>query len=297
MQLQACDYIRTLPNCTPKRLPQLLPDADSEGKTNSFRSSLSDTSQSALDLLSQLLTFDPTIRIDVPSALTHAYVSTYHDESDEPTCPETFENWEQVESLQTIEELREAVTREIGEFRVEVRTVMNEENEVDDPVETLVSEAGQSSRPIYSDLGISPHTTSMPFPRAARESTPPTPMSALSEDSFGNPISGRSSRRTSGHGIHVRRPSSFLFSSPLGAGMTPMASQRSLPSEGGAFWNGRRSRAPSAAGEFTSLRPLIRQLSTVGLGDGKPLLGGEKAEMDVGEVPPMTVSPGDTALL
>ena len=171
---------------------------------------------------------------------------------------------------------------------------MNEEEEVEEEeVESLMPEPGPSSRLPFSDLGISPQTISMPFPRA-RESTPPTPMSALSEESFGNPISGRSSRRTSGHGIQVRRPSSFLFSSPLGAGMTAMASQSTMNFEGGAFWSGRRSRAPSATGEFTSLRPLIRQLSTVGLGDGKPLLGGEKAEMDEGEVPPMTVSPGDT---
>jgi hypothetical protein len=51
------------------------------------------------------------------------------------------------------------------------------------------------------------------------------------------------------------------------------------------FYNGRRSRAPSATGEF-SLRPLIRQLSTVGIGvggdDGVPVPGAESSRPGLG---------------
>ena len=45
---------------------------------------------------------------------------------DEPSCPSTFDKWEVVESLETIEELREAITREIEEFRADVRSVPEE---------------------------------------------------------------------------------------------------------------------------------------------------------------------------
>lgn len=258
----------------------------------------------ALDLLSHLLKFDPTTRIDVPTALTHAYVSTYHDESDEPFCPRTFDKWEEVESLETIEELRIAITREIAEFRAEVRTVSQEEEYVveqeDGEEKTItmvnpVPKTGLSPRSGYFDLGISPQTSTAPLAPSRdreRESTPPTPMTALSEDSFGNPLSGRTSRRTSGQMPIIRRPNSCLFASPLGAGMTPMPSQTIMLSESGGSWNGRRSRAASGTGEFASLRPLIRQLSTVGQ-DGKAAIGGDGSETDEDVLPPMIVSPSD----
>ena len=39
----------------------------------------------ALDLLSKMLTFDPTKRITVEEALAHSYLENLHDEHDEPT--------------------------------------------------------------------------------------------------------------------------------------------------------------------------------------------------------------------
>ena len=42
---------------------------------------------------------------------------------DEPSCSEPFTKWEQVESLETIQELREAISREIEEYRAEVRSL------------------------------------------------------------------------------------------------------------------------------------------------------------------------------
>lgn len=67
-----------------------------------------------------MLAFDPTKRLDVVTALEHPYVGAYHDPADEPDC-EVFDRWEEVESLQTIEELRAALTQEIAEYRAEVR--------------------------------------------------------------------------------------------------------------------------------------------------------------------------------
>jgi len=104
---KACAYMRTLPVHQPKDLATVLPNAD----------------PLALDLVQQLLSFSPDSRIDVVKALSHPYVAYHHDEADEPSCPQVFDKWEQVESLETIEELREAITREIEEYRAEVRNV------------------------------------------------------------------------------------------------------------------------------------------------------------------------------
>jgi hypothetical protein len=170
----------------------------------------------------------------------------------------------------------------------------------------------------------------------------------------GAPISRTSSRRGSGHSMSGRRPASFLFS-PFGSGMTPLPSMIGSQSQGsnlasapgssttastatsatgtgpgtGAtmghghsasvdYYSGRRSRAPSTTGGDYSLRPLIRQLSTVGMGvggdDGVPVAGGESAKAGLGldgvnvpphaynrpmdqggddGLPPMRVSPSD----
>lgn len=328
----------------------------------------------ALDLLDCLLVFDPAERVDVNTALTHAYVGPYHDPADEPSCPELFNKWEEVESLQTIPELRAAITREIAEFREEVRTIQTFDDEEEVEVEeldeqvvlvsqsgeivaspvhsTLQSQAGPSISPrsaMYGDVGVSPHTVTVPLPRNAestssplgskiplsrntsrergrsrdsqRDSNPPTPataLSTLSEDSFSAaPMTGRISRRSSGISMHGRRPTSFLFSNPLGGGMTPMSTIVSLPGANttsplqshvaglpSATTSGYpegyarpRSRAPSSTGEF-NMRPLMRQLSTVGLDHlGKQSTGtldsGHPAAPGAEDVPPLPVSASD----
>ncbi|KAK4685937.1 hypothetical protein P7C73_g4198, partial [Tremellales sp. Uapishka_1] len=279
---KACAYLNTLPHHEPIDLGIHIPNADPE----------------AIDLLSKLLIFDPSQRMTVVDALSHPYVSAYHDESDEPSCPELFEKWEEVESLSTIEELREAVTREIEEFRAEVRTVEEEadkeeeEETIDDrDVESLWHSKklsasphpdGDTSSSAPADFSVSPRTSHMATvpapPRKEKDSAPTTPM----ED--------RASRRSSAY-MH-RRPTSF-FSSPMGIGMTPLPSKDANAPHEPMLRS--RSRAPSATGmEFaTTLRPLLRQLSTVGfenkLGDTDLGLGlgGDRDE------PPMTVSPSD----
>ncbi|RSH91880.1 hypothetical protein EHS25_009250 [Saitozyma podzolica] len=345
---KACAYIRSLPHSEPVPLQLILPDAEPH----------------ALDLLNQLLAFDPSGRITVEQALAHPYVGTYHDESDEPACHSTFDKWEDVESLTTIEELRAAISREINEFREEVRT-LDEDSElegeeyeegettymVEDSSQAIVDSPmpeagttiplppgpGHSPKQSLHDigLGVSPKTvtSALPIQRARsrdREATPQTPGTAFSEDSFSAPAppSGRASRRTSTHSIH-RRPNSFLFSSPLGAGMTPLQSMSMITSDRERAERGRdsvvssasvstgggpgtasyrplpRSRAPSSTGEFASLRPLIRSLSVVGIdqelrrledGERRGSLSGRRgstAGENHSEVPPMSVSPSD----
>lgn len=79
------------------------------------------TLSAALDLLEKMLAFDPGDRITVLEALEHPWLAAYHDVSDEPECPKTFEKWRKIEELQTLDEFREALWDEIEDYRREVR--------------------------------------------------------------------------------------------------------------------------------------------------------------------------------
>lgn len=81
------------------------------------------TPPTAIDLLSKMLTFDPATRISVPEALEHPWLASYHDVADEPECPVKFEKWRELEELETLDEFREAIWREIEDYRREVRGV------------------------------------------------------------------------------------------------------------------------------------------------------------------------------
>lgn len=69
---QAQDYIRSLP--IKPRVP--------------FQTLFPRANPLALDLLSQLLNFDPAKRITCEQALNHPYLAVWHDPADEPVCPQ-----------------------------------------------------------------------------------------------------------------------------------------------------------------------------------------------------------------
>ncbi|TXT12913.1 hypothetical protein VHUM_01314 [Vanrija humicola] len=312
---KAANYVRSLPKKERVPFEDVLPDAEPD----------------AVDLLGKLLAFDPAERLDVTTALQHPYVAAYHDPADEPVCEFPFEKWQQVESLQTIEELREAITREIAEYRAEVRGLAEleegfvedefdeEEDELDhgDELEEVVEEpelaseeltlspdrtrtalgaaamAGRSPRPRRTAL---PPTTrrsrdTSPIARRSRDTSPYTPVTGISEDSFGHSAGppsgastmGRTARRSSSHSVTHRRSMSFLFGGGLGMTGLSMTAASGPNAPGpnstaigtgssGEYTagsvSGRRSRAPSSSaggGEMGSLRPLIRRLSTANL--------------------------------
>ncbi|KAL7418383.1 hypothetical protein Q5752_006841 [Cryptotrichosporon argae] len=110
---KACQYLRTLPYCSRMSFAEIIPEAPAD----------------AVDLLDQLLAFDPSARTTVPEALQHAYVATYHDPTDEPDCFAVFDKWTEVEALETVDELRDAISREIREFRAEVRDIAYSDDE------------------------------------------------------------------------------------------------------------------------------------------------------------------------
>ncbi|KAK0672441.1 kinase-like domain-containing protein [Cercophora samala] len=102
---RAQEYVRNLPFMAKKSFPSLFPNANPD----------------ALDLLDRMLAFDPSRRISVEEALEHPYLSIWHDASDEPDCPTTF-NFD-FEVVDDVNEMRKMILSEVVNFRAQVRTV------------------------------------------------------------------------------------------------------------------------------------------------------------------------------
>jgi len=118
---QAQDYIRSLPIKPRISFSLLYPRAN----------------PLAIDLLTQMLQFDPIRRISCEQAVTHPYFTVWHDPADEPSCP-SVSCWisnsirpETQSSLQTfdfsfeeedsIEGMKKLIVEEVRSFRREVR--------------------------------------------------------------------------------------------------------------------------------------------------------------------------------
>lgn len=100
---RAQEYVRNLPFMPKIAFQRHFPDANPD----------------ALDLLDLMLAFDPSSRISVEEALEHRYLHIWHDASDEPACPTTFEF--HFESVEEVPEMREMILAEVARFRQHVR--------------------------------------------------------------------------------------------------------------------------------------------------------------------------------
>lgn len=100
---RAQEYVRNLPYMSKIPFQQLFPRANPD----------------ALDLLDRMLAFDPSERIGVEEALEHRYLAIWHDASDEPACPTTFDF--SFETAEDIPELRQMILNEVKSFRHAVR--------------------------------------------------------------------------------------------------------------------------------------------------------------------------------
>ena len=84
-----------------------------------FPSLFPNANPDALDLLDHMLAFDPSSRISVETALEHPYLHIWHDASDEPGCPTTF-NFD-FEIAEDVGEMRKMILDEVHAFRQHVR--------------------------------------------------------------------------------------------------------------------------------------------------------------------------------
>lgn len=85
----------------------------------SFASLFRQANPDALDLLDRMLAFDPSSRISVEEALEHRYLHIWHDASDEPACPTTFDF--HFEVVEDIGEMKKMILAEVNRFRQLVR--------------------------------------------------------------------------------------------------------------------------------------------------------------------------------
>ncbi|KAK7517717.1 SLT2-like MAP kinase protein [Phyllosticta citricarpa] len=100
---RAQDYVRNLPY-----MPKV-----------SFQTLFRNANPDALDLLDRMLAFDPSQRISVEEALEHRYLHIWHDASDEPSCPTTFDF--HFEVVEDIGEMKKMILQEVQRFRQMVR--------------------------------------------------------------------------------------------------------------------------------------------------------------------------------
>ena len=100
---RAQEYVRNLPYGPKKAFSAMFPTANPD----------------ALDLLNHMLAFDPSSRISVEDALEHQYLHIWHDASDEPACPTTFDF--AFEVVEEVPEMRRMILAEVQRFRQQVR--------------------------------------------------------------------------------------------------------------------------------------------------------------------------------
>ena len=97
-------YIRSLPRSPRVDFQKVYPEAEPD----------------AVDLIDKMLVFDPASRITVEEALSHPYLASLHDVSDEPSASGPFEFSFEGEAM-TEERVRTLVHAELTEYHDEIR--------------------------------------------------------------------------------------------------------------------------------------------------------------------------------
>lgn len=121
---RAQEYVRNLPFMAKRPFPQLFPNANPD----------------ALDLLDHMLAFDPSSRISVETALEHPYLHIWHDASDEPGCPTTF-NFD-FEVVEDVGEMRKMILDEVHRFRQHVRIQPGQQGQAQGPTVPIPQAGG-----------------------------------------------------------------------------------------------------------------------------------------------------------
>ncbi|CAG8696704.1 7856_t:CDS:2, partial [Acaulospora colombiana] len=81
--------------------------------------------EATLDLMYQMIRYKPEARITAAKALEHPWLAAFYDPEEEEwgTKPQLFTRWREIESLNTVEEFREAIWEEIQEYRTQARSL------------------------------------------------------------------------------------------------------------------------------------------------------------------------------
>jgi serine/threonine protein kinase len=254
-------------------------------------------SWSALDLLGKMLAFDPSDRITVPEALEHPWLAAYHDESDEPVCPEPFRKWQAIEELETLEDFREALWNEIADYRREVRGVRPETSTVQIQSQTECSpeiECQDEPRDIHQAGGEADGETALAVDGAVHEEEREKPCVQYSA-SPERLINQSSNAAVHDPVVTYARRSSIMQPSRQGSTYnSPLPSTQHLPAHaegskhpepgnlgpgtivfpGQGYIVPARSRTGSMAGGGEYTRKLLRTLSTVSIHESVEGLAG-----------------------
>ncbi|KAG9312973.1 kinase-like protein [Chiua virens] len=260
-------YVRSLPVRPAVSLRRLLPAAD----------------HLALDLLEKMITFDPLSRILVPDALSHPWLAAYHEESDEPECSTKFERWRDIEKLETLDEFRDALWKEIEDYRMEVRGLKHETTPFPSildgdqvhsspsvsPVQSMKSPTTDrfldASLPRVSNTGQERDVADTLAPPTITGTEPTDPVVTYARRSSILPPARQS---TSPHPATVHP-------GPVVEGISATTNGIEFPSE--TYVVPARSRAASTTGGDITVRKLLRTLSTVSIHEsveGLPGLAG-----------------------
>jgi len=237
-----------------------------------------------------MLSFDPATRITVPEALEHPWLAAYHDVNDEPDCPAVFDRWREIEGLETIEQFREALWREVEDYRQEVRTIGLDQEEEPAPLRSPSLPFHVPQSPVNeAQLLASQHPlpdspiAAASFPIAEPDKLSKSPVAEhRSSDSHAvrDPLVSYARRTSvfSTHSLHSARDYAFPAGAPEQASLARVSSFieeneattgafASVTGTRDGFVVPARSRTASMAGAGGAepIRKLLRTLSTVSI--------------------------------
>ncbi len=193
--------------------------------------------------MSHLIDFDPSGRPSAADALAHPWLETYHDEQDEPVCERAFDRWRTIEDLETLDDFRNALIKEVHECRDEVRnlpppspefdrrqpSVVEEEEDEIDESEVCDLPVGLSRTPSIDEhrrpsasrkASIEPGTTHPSIPETGTVEFPGT-------NAGNDPVVAYSRRSMFGHGSRT----SSMFSVHRGTTGPPTPAEPANPPE------------------------------------------------------------------
>ncbi|PVG04896.1 putative mitogen-activated protein kinase MpkA [Serendipita vermifera] len=154
---RARKYVRSLPIYRPK--PFNFPKGDEQ----------------ALDLMYQMIRYKPEARITAAKALEHPWLAAFYDPEEEEWGPKShlFTRWKEIESLNTVEEFRNAIWEEIQEYRAQARSLadhsMSPVTSLRPPVPTVREPIPEEPEPDESTESNEPPITPEPPEQSPEE--------------------------------------------------------------------------------------------------------------------------------